>query len=99
MCQWHRTVPIPIFSASRHRLQGAPATPRTLGDHLRKARIDRGLTLEQVARMLGVFWLTVHYWEYNRYAPKPQSREKIVEFLGYDPETQPRSPTDDICGV
>ncbi len=45
--------------------------------------------------MLGVFWMTVHYWENNTYAPKRQSREKIVQFLGYDPEAQSKKPTDD----
>lgn len=84
-----------MFSPSRRGLRDVPATPRTLGDHLRKVRIESGLTLEQVARVLGVFWMTVHYWEHNRYAPKPQSREKIVEFLGYDPEVNSRKPTDD----
>ena len=99
MCQWHCTAPIPKFSPSRRRLNDAPVTPKTLGEHLRRARLERGLTLEQMARILGVFSLTVHYWEHGCYTPKPQSREKIVEFLGYDPETQPRIPTDAISAA
>jgi transcriptional regulator with XRE-family HTH domain len=66
-----------------------------LGDYLRNARTNQGLTVKEVARMLGVFWMTVHYWENNTYAPKRQSREKIVQFLGYDPEAQSKKPTDD----
>jgi transcriptional regulator with XRE-family HTH domain len=85
-----------MFSPSRRRRHDAPANPRTLGDHLRKARVDRGQTLEQVARLLGVLGLTVHNWECNIYSPKPRSREKIVEFLGYDPDTSPRIPTADV---
>jgi len=43
--------------------------------------------------------MTVHYWEHGCYTPKPQSREKIVGFLGYDPAMQPRIPTDDIVAA
>jgi hypothetical protein len=49
-----------------------------------------GFRVKQVARMPGVLQLTVHNWMHKRYAPEPQSREKIVKFLGCDPEPQPR---------
>ena len=87
MCQWHCTVPIPVFAPRRRKLRGFKVAPLTIGEHLRKARVDRGVTLEEAAQMFGVFWHTVQRWEYNRKNPKPATRIKIVQFLGYDPET------------
>jgi DNA-binding transcriptional regulator YiaG len=64
------------------------AQPRTLGEHLRLARVDRNLTNVQVAQMLRVAYQTVERWEHNRIRVSPESRRKIVAFIGYDPEAE-----------
>ena len=64
----------------------------TLGDHLRKRRLDLGLSQVQLAAKVGVGRTTVIKWETNQAQPKLRSIPAIVEFLGYDPlETQPVS--------
>ncbi len=69
------------------RIQKAVSShPQTLGEHLRRARVDRNLTNIQVARMLGVAYQTVERWEHNRNPISPKSKLKIVAFIGYDPE-------------
>ena len=57
----------------------------TLGDHLRKIRLDRGLSQPQVAETLKVTTDTVTYWETNRCEPTAQMAKRIIEFLGYVP--------------
>lgn len=53
----------------------------TLGDHLRKVRLDRGMSQPQVARILKVTTDTVTYWETNRCEPTAKYAKAIIEFL------------------
>lgn len=67
-------------------MKGVSEPPKTLGDHLRRVRVDRKLTNVQVAHLLGVSYQTIEKWEHNRVAIGPSSRRKVVTFIGYDPE-------------
>jgi transcriptional regulator with XRE-family HTH domain len=65
-----------------------PSYPRelkSLGDHLRKRRLDLKLYQEDVARILGVDETTIYNWEKNRTSPPFRYIPKIVKFLGYSP--------------
>jgi transcriptional regulator with XRE-family HTH domain len=62
-----------------------PKELRTLGDHLRTARLDRGLLQKEVADMLGVEVNTVVGWEIGRAQPKVSYLPRIVSFIRYDP--------------
>jgi transcriptional regulator with XRE-family HTH domain len=65
-----------------------PAYPKTLvtiGDHIRKRRLDLGLKQVHVARALGVSATAVTGWEKNRREPNPSFIPKIIAFLGYTP--------------
>lgn len=62
--------------------------PRTLGEHLRRVRIDRKMTNVEAARILGVAYQTVEKWEHNRIAIGSNSRPKVIAFIGYDPEVE-----------
>ncbi|HZV43097.1 MAG TPA: helix-turn-helix transcriptional regulator [Saprospiraceae bacterium] len=65
-----------------------PAYPRqivTLGDHLRVARLDRGLMQSEVAKILKVTTNTVTGWELNWYSPQVRMVKRITQFLGYFP--------------
>jgi len=44
---------------------------RTFGDRLRAARVAAGLTLREVAEMIGYTWVGVERWEKNVCRPKP----------------------------
>ena len=43
-----------------------PEERRTLGDHIRAARLERGLLQREVAEAIGVRCGTVNKWECNR---------------------------------
>jgi transcriptional regulator with XRE-family HTH domain len=60
-----------------------------MGDHLRRRRLDLGLTQRTLARQLGVREETVRSWETGRANPLPRQFGRIVRFLGYDPEEEP----------
>jgi DNA-binding transcriptional regulator YiaG len=75
------------FSPHFRQLRRYPATPRTLGEHLRKKRIDMGLSMPKLAKLLGVGVTdtAIEKWEKNQNRPTEPYRSRIVEFLGFDP--------------
>jgi ribosome-binding protein aMBF1 (putative translation factor) len=68
---------------------GYSETPRTLADHLRKARLDRGIPQRAAARAIGSSPLTFFHWEKGRVAPDVRFWSAILAFLGYDPQPEP----------
>jgi len=70
---------------------------KTLGDHLRKKRLDLGLLQKDVAKILGVSKDTVCNWENNRTSPSLRSIPRIVKFLGYIPyDIQGKTPGEEL---
>jgi transcriptional regulator with XRE-family HTH domain len=72
MRKWHKAV--------------LPLVPKTLGDHFKCKRLERKLSQEQVAAILGVSDPVISFWEANFYPPPYERRERVIAFLGYDPE-------------
>lgn len=73
------------LTAEKPPPDGYPRKLETLGDHLRKRRLDLGLLQRDVAQRLGVHKGTVHNWETNRTTPPLRFVPRIVQFLGYVP--------------
>ncbi len=67
--------------------------PKTLGEHLRRKRVDVGMTNVQLAQILGVTYQTIEKWEHNRVLIGPKSGARVVAFLGYDPEASDENPS------
>jgi transcriptional regulator with XRE-family HTH domain len=65
----------------------APDVANSLGEHIRKKRIEKGQFQKQVAEILGVSEDTVTYWEKNRCEPQVKHYPKIISYLGYYPFT------------
>jgi transcriptional regulator with XRE-family HTH domain len=72
------------LSATKPTDRGYPAELNTIGDHLKKRRLDNGLLQKEVAAQIGVTKCTIQYWETNRVAPALRFRPRIANFLGYD---------------
>lgn len=72
-----------------------PAYPKvlyTLGDHIRKKRLDLKLQQKEVAQLIGVDEVSIYNWEKNRTSPHIQHIPKIIKFLGYMPfDKQPKT--------
>jgi len=87
----HRDIPaLPFCKVTLKAQKPAPdAYPKklkTLGDHLRKKRLDLKLLQKEVAQKLGVDEATICNWENNRSSSSLCYIPKIVEFLGYVPD-------------
>jgi len=65
-----------------------PAYPnvlKTLGDHLKKKRLDLKLLQGDIAQKFGTSEASIHNWEMGHTTPSPFFVPKIAEFLGYVP--------------
>jgi transcriptional regulator with XRE-family HTH domain len=62
-----------------------------VGDHLRKARLLRGLVRREAGAALGVSVATLLNWEGNHTRVQTRFMPKVVAFLGYDPARSPDS--------
>lgn len=65
--------------------KGYPLELKTIGDHIRKRRIDSGLLQRDVAEIIGTSKQTVSYWELGITEPEIRHIPKIIEFLSYVP--------------
>jgi DNA-binding XRE family transcriptional regulator len=68
-----------------------PVELKTLGDHLRKRRLDLGLMQQAVANRLGVTACTVKNWELGHASPETRHLPAIESFLVYQPFEPGRS--------
>ena len=75
-----------VLRAPRPPAPGYMRNPRTLGEHIRKRRLDLGLTQKELASALGVDQWTVINWEVRGRTPAPQVMPRVVQFLGYLPD-------------
>ena len=65
-----------------------PKNPQTLGEKLKKARMDKGMTLKETAALFGVTDTSVLNWEIRSKMPG-ENRIKIVqEFIERKPNSE-----------
>ncbi len=60
-----------------------PKEVKTIGDQIRKVRLDRGLLQKDVAKLIGVTEDCITNWEKNRTKPSKKNTFKVKEFLRY----------------
>ncbi len=72
-------------------IKGYPETPTTIGEHIKKRRLDLGLLQTQAALQLGITSVTLCNWEKNKRAPDISSIPHIITFLGYYPFKRPKT--------
>jgi transcriptional regulator with XRE-family HTH domain len=63
-----------------------PKAPQTLGERLRKRRLDLDLSIKQAARRIGVFYKVLERWERGVNLPSRSKLPGVIDFLGYDPD-------------
>lgn len=62
-----------------------PRELKTLGDYLRKKRLDLGIYQKQAAEIIGTNATTIWDWENNRTQPDLEFIPQIIAFLRYNP--------------
>jgi transcriptional regulator with XRE-family HTH domain len=65
--------------------------PVTIGEHIRKRRLDLGMTQADASRHIGVTESTVWNWEHGG-EPELIHMPQIISFLGYIPFEMPQDP-------
>jgi transcriptional regulator with XRE-family HTH domain len=70
---------------------GIPKDPKSLGEHLKKRRLELGLTQRQTASRIRVKPWNILNWETDRFEPPIRSMPAILAFLGYDPFPPPKT--------
>ncbi len=84
------SIAIPL---QKQPLPGYPEHPLTVGEHIRKKRMDLGLLQKEVAEIIGVTESSIWNWEHG-VEPELLYNPKIINFLGYVPFDSP----DDTIG-
>ena len=69
--------------------QAYPAVPKTIGDHIRKRRLELHILQKPLAERLGVNIETLKIWERGAAMPMIRHLPAVIEFLGIDPEPEP----------
>jgi DNA-binding transcriptional regulator YiaG len=69
---------------------GFEGSPKTIGEHLRKHRMDLGMYQKDLARMLGTDMASLRNWEMGRSVPVTRFMPAIIKFLGRDPRPRPQ---------
>ena len=67
-----------------------PQILNSIGDHLKKKRIEQNLTQLDLAKLIGVEEDTICNWENNHSQPRLFLLPKIIEFLRYVPFELPK---------
>lgn len=71
--------------------QISTTSPKTIGEHLRKRRLELHLLQNQVAKRIGVHKASIQNWERGLGKPMIKHLPAIIQFLGYDPFATPEA--------
>ena len=74
-----------VFRAPRPILDSYPELLKTVGDHIRKSRLDKKLFQPQVAKLIGVDVLTITNWELGNTEVSVRYLPRVIRFLAYNP--------------
>ena len=85
--QGHPCVPFCHVSLKTQKPK-SPKYPKNLtsiGDHIRRKRLDLGLRQKDVAVHIWVSEASIYNWERNRTTPQIHQLPGVIRFLGYNP--------------
>ncbi len=78
MSRYEKTIPKPLGI-------NYPRVPKTIGEHLRKRRMDLNLLQKDIAKVFGVVEETITNWENGHAILQVRYYPKLIAFLGYYP--------------
>ncbi|MGX7952844.1 helix-turn-helix domain-containing protein [Tsuneonella sp. HG249] len=78
-------IAVAIGPAMDAAINDTSSPPRTLGDRIYQARQGAGMSLNDLARQVGVSKVTVWSWENDRSRPRSDKLETIARSLGISP--------------
>jgi DNA-binding XRE family transcriptional regulator len=84
-CDLHLRAPLRPYPYRWKCTQVVPTEPRTIGEHLKRHRLELHLFQVDLAKMFRVDEASIRNWENNTYQPSERLMPGIVKWLGYDP--------------
>jgi len=77
-----------VLSGCHHHMAAfhAKSRPKTLIQAVRARRIALRMSLRQFSKVIGVSKWTISKWDNELMIPRQHSRNKLVAWLGFDPE-------------
>ncbi len=66
------------------KVNGYPTQPNTIGEAIRKRRLDLGLRQADVAEIIGCNQMTIVNWEKGHTDPRANKMDNVKNFLGID---------------
>lgn len=51
---------------------------------LKEARVNKGMTMQELASMLGISWQSISYYENGMRRPSPETAIRVGKILGID---------------
>ena len=88
-CDRHVRIPRAKYLPSHNRGIPVPREPTSIGGHLRRRRLQLKIRQSEAARRLRVSTVTLSHWERDTVYQTWPLRPRVVEYLGYDPFTDP----------
>ena len=88
-CERNVTVPRRNLSPVWRRSFPVSKQPQTIGEHLRKKRVELGLRQSEAALRLNVSARTLSLWECDEVYPTWAQQPKIIAYLDHNPFTDP----------
>ena len=73
--------------------------PETLGEHLKKRRLELGLLQREVAKTLRIDDASYFCWENDYRTPMIRFMPRIIDWLGYDPFPEPTTAGEEIVAL
>lgn len=89
LCDRHVCVSRTKYLPSHNRGILVPKEPATIGGHLRRRRLQLKILQREAARRLRVSKVTLSRWERDTVYPTWSQQPKVIEYLAYNPFTDP----------
>lgn len=77
------------YLPSMNRGISIPKEPKTIGEFLRKRRLELGIFQSEAALKLGVSTVTLSRWECGKVYPTWPQQPSVTAYLGHNPFTDP----------
>jgi hypothetical protein len=77
------------YLPSRNRGIPVPKEPKTIGEYLRKRRLELGIFQSKASWILGVSTVTLSRWECDKVYPTWPKQPAVTAYLGFNSFTNP----------
>jgi len=93
----YTSTPRHVFPPHWKSNQRTPANPKTIGEEIKKHRLDHHWLQRDVAKNIGASSTSVSNWERGVTSPSRRMKKKIREFLNSPPKPTPKIQRISFC--